>query len=197
MLSVVLSVAPAYMPGMHRHAHAVPARAGPIRADLQALSDAGLLDTISSAVAAAQLPGFEFAEPPPSPKFSHTFMNAVSFYLLLSGTCTFGPVIKMEIKARFEALPEKGEPMTLAARVPTSTFGWLQADMRLPLPPLEEFNAPHRIGARAGQPVFLCREDLALQFAEIERSVDFSHHYGEEVYICSHPLQKPSTAGVE
>ena len=108
-------------------------------------------------------------------------MHAVSFYLLLSGACTFGPVIKREIKARFEASPEESELRPLAARVPTSTFGWLQADMRLPLPPLDELNAPHPIGARAGQSLFLCREELALQFAEIERSADFSRHYGEDV----------------
>lgn len=75
-------------------------------------------------------------------------------------------------------------PSIAPAQTPASTFGWLQADLRMPLPPLADLET-HPIGMRAGQPVYLCRHTHAGQFLVIEHSKEFSEHYGENVFICS------------
>ena len=49
--------------------------------------------------------------------------------------------------------------------------------MRGPLPPLDELDRL-RVGLRDGHTLHLCRADEAVGFASIERSLDFSEHYG-------------------
>ena len=60
---------------------------------------------------------------------------------------------------------------------PRALAGWVQADLRGPLPPLDELDRL-RVGLRDGHTLHLCRADEAVGFASIERSLDFSEHYG-------------------
>lgn len=64
-------------------------------------------------------------------------------------------------------------------------FGMLQADMRVPLPSLEELKtACHQIGQLDGGRVFLCYEKLS---AGCVPSPEFSEHYQHDVYVCKPP----------
>ena len=75
----------------------------------------------------------------------------------------------------------------------------MQADLRGPLPPLEELDRL-RVGrtpaASGGHTLHLCRGDEAIGYASIERSLDFTEHYGEPVYICSME-ERPRLSGGE
>jgi len=80
---------------------------------------------------------------------------------------------------------------------PQSKFGWLNADLRQPLPQtIDELTEAFPIGIADGRRVYLCRiqPDLVDEahkqmaaFASIEVSKDFSDYYGEKVYICTEP----------
>jgi len=65
------------------------------------------------------------------------------------------------------------------ARVACS--GWVQADLRGPLPPLEDLDKL-RVGVKGGHTLHLCRGEEAVGYASIERSLDFSEHYGASLY---------------
>ena len=66
-----------------------------------------------------------------------------------------------------------------------SSFGWHQLDLRTPLPSLTELSqAEHPIGLRDGKRVYLCTARAATKYGVVERSSDFSDHYGSDVYIC-------------
>lgn len=66
-----------------------------------------------------------------------------------------------------------------------STFGWLHADLRTPLPSLEELrDACHLIGERDGHRMWLCASQSATSHKVCGTSNDFSTYYGEEVFVC-------------
>ena len=75
-------------------------------------------------------------------------------------------------------------------KAPVSSFGWIQADLRKPLPPIEELHE-HPIGFRDGRRVVLCTESYLIasrkMFETIEVSKDFTEHYeeSERVYVCT------------
>jgi hypothetical protein len=79
-----------------------------------------------------------------------------------------------------------GDAETEIASTKTNTFGWLQADLRMPLPPWEELKeACHLVGKHDGHYMFLCADasqDDGLTKCEV--SSDFSLHYGRQVYVC-------------
>ena len=61
-------------------------------------------------------------------------------------------------------------------------FGWLQADMRVPLPSFAELeNACHRIGNQDGREVYLCATAPSVRCQE---NAVFSEYYKQPVYIC-------------
>ena len=64
-----------------------------------------------------------------------------------------------------------------------SSFGWHHADLRTPLPPLSELTE-HQIGVRDGKLVYLCTARKAVGYGMVERSRDFSEHYGVPIYVC-------------
>ena len=98
-------------------------------------------------------------------------------YIAVSGAFTFG---RYAVRAK---LSDGKEQKTLLAKVPEASFGWLQADLRRPLPELEQLSE-HPIGIVGGRPVFLCSEEHALKYPKVEWSKDFSDHYGVPVYVC-------------
>ena len=68
-----------------------------------------------------------------------------------------------------------------------TTFGWLHADMRVPLPPLAELRQScHPIGEYEGRLMYLCGSDQPIDgnLTECEQSNDFSKFYGTPVYLC-------------
>ena len=63
-------------------------------------------------------------------------------------------------------------------------FGWLNADMSVPLPTLQALEQSCvRVGQLRGSTFYLCKEKSA-GFQACELSPDFTRHYGESVYIC-------------
>ena len=69
----------------------------------------------------------------------------------------------------------------------TDGFGWLQADMRMPLPSWEELQqACHLVGDHNGHFMYLCaspQQDSTLETCEI--SEDFTQYYKNTVYVCA------------
>ena len=106
--------------------------------------------------------------------------------------------VRVTIPARHRHQPTRRTPLTDVAHHCACT-GWVQADLRGPLPPLEELDRL-RVGrtpaASGGHTLHLCRGDEAIGYASIERSLDFSEHYGEPVYICSME-ERPRLSGGE
>eukprot|EP00320_Phaeocystis_rex_P014535 CAMPEP_0119060678 /NCGR_PEP_ID=MMETSP1178-20130426/4617_1 /TAXON_ID=33656 /ORGANISM="unid sp, Strain CCMP2000" /LENGTH=183 /DNA_ID=CAMNT_0007041807 /DNA_START=44 /DNA_END=595 /DNA_ORIENTATION=- len=109
--------------------------------------------------------------------FSRHLFNAIMGYMAVDTTVFAARIVKRRIQ------PGVHEAARLAAAPPTK-FGWVQADLRGPLPPLDDLDRL-RVGLRDGHTLHLCRANQAITFASIERSLDFSEHYGEPVYICS------------
>ena len=74
-----------------------------------------------------------------------------------------------------------------AGAKPTDGFGWLQADMRMPLPSWEELQqACHLVGDHNGHFMYLCaspQQDSTLETCEI--SEDFTQYYKNTVYLCA------------
>lgn len=73
-------------------------------------------------------------------------------------------------------------------------FGWLHADLRVPLPPYEDLkNSCHLIGAGVGDhegyQMYLCASKAPSDsnLSSCELSQDFTKHYGNPVYLCRSP----------
>ena len=67
--------------------------------------------------------------------------------------------------------------------VAAQQFGYLNADLSVPLPPLKELSdSCHRIGAKEGSTFYLCGQP-SQQFS-CALSESFSEYYGESVYVC-------------
>jgi len=81
----------------------------------------------------------------------------------------------------------------LATRRSATAFGWLHADMRVPLPSLEELRqACHFIGEHENRQVYLCTTEQpdAEGLDSCELSDDFTKHYGTNIYLCrGRPVQ--------
>eukprot|EP00316_Scyphosphaera_apsteinii_P022126 CAMPEP_0119309702 /NCGR_PEP_ID=MMETSP1333-20130426/16115_1 /TAXON_ID=418940 /ORGANISM="Scyphosphaera apsteinii, Strain RCC1455" /LENGTH=156 /DNA_ID=CAMNT_0007313715 /DNA_START=102 /DNA_END=572 /DNA_ORIENTATION=+ len=66
-----------------------------------------------------------------------------------------------------------------------SQFGWLHADLRTPLPTLDELQSScHLVGVREGHQMYLCSKESMATTTICSKSEDFSEYYGTEVYIC-------------
>tara|TARA_B100000780_G_scaffold226953_1_gene166183 strand:- start:250 stop:696 length:447 start_codon:yes stop_codon:yes gene_type:complete len=64
------------------------------------------------------------------------------------------------------------------------SFGWLNADMSVPLPTLQALeDSCVRVGKLRGSTFYLCKQKSE-GFQACELSVDFTQHYGENVYVC-------------
>ena len=96
--------------------------------------------------------------------------------------------ITLGVAVQLFAVPESQETDTADSKSSgVSGFGWLQADLRMPLPSLEELQQTcHLVGNHQGKHVFLCAD--AGQDAELSGcaiSDDFSTYYGQPVYVCA------------
>uniref|UniRef100_A0A7S2CM44 Store-operated calcium entry-associated regulatory factor n=1 Tax=Haptolina brevifila TaxID=156173 RepID=A0A7S2CM44_9EUKA len=68
-----------------------------------------------------------------------------------------------------------------------SEFGWLHADMRIPLPTLADLRLScHLIGQHDGHHMYLCssRQPSDSMLGNCELSEDFTAYYGAEVFVC-------------
>ena len=129
---------------IHGPALPQPLRVAPTMA-LAELSDLALAlppTAFGNAPTFSSLP-LEMPQYAPHPKFSHTLMGAVGAYTLLNAVCTFSPVIKRRLAG------EDSTTRFLLSR-PEASFGWLQADLRNPLPALSELTE-HPIGFHNGK----------------------------------------------
>jgi len=65
-------------------------------------------------------------------------------------------------------------------------FGWLQADLRMPLPSFAELkDACHLVGSWKGNAMFLCSSPQQMgATTHCEQSADFTEYYGQPVYVC-------------
>ena len=64
-----------------------------------------------------------------------------------------------------------------------ANFGYLNADLSVPLPTMEELkDSCHRIGVKAGSTFYLCAQPSE-KYA-CAQSESFSEYYGEHVYVC-------------
>ena len=105
---------------------------------------------------------------------SGTMLDGIAVYLVFAFVWH---VIRPKLMRPKDAHPQE--------QAPGATFGWLQADMRVPLPPLAELaDACHLIGTDKGEPVFLCATAQRDGFGGCARSDDFSTFYGQSVYVC-------------
>jgi hypothetical protein len=75
-------------------------------------------------------------------------------------------------------------------------FGWLHADLRVPLPPIDELrHACHLIGEHESHQMFLCGTSKPAEgnIDSCEASHDFTKYYGETIYLCRGPKIVRST----
>jgi hypothetical protein len=66
-------------------------------------------------------------------------------------------------------------------------FGWLQADLRVPLPTLSDLrDSCHLIGQHDGYHMYLCgqRQPDDAKMTNCAISQDFTTYYGTQVYVC-------------
>ena len=65
-------------------------------------------------------------------------------------------------------------------------FGWLHADMRVPLPTWEELQVScYRVGEMDSRAIYLCGSSSGQPgLTGCEPSSDFTKHYGKPVYVC-------------
>ena len=101
--------------------------------------------------------------------------GAAGTYLLLSGVFQSAGVFK----------PASASPSYRELKYADAlqNFGWLKADLRMPLPDLAELQgACHRIGTmhENGHTLYLCAD----KSPGCQQSRDFSDHYKQPVYIC-------------
>lgn len=133
-------------------------------------------------------------EAEPHTPFSRHLFNAIMTYIAIDGAIAFAPIISR----KFSRTPEADAAKRLAkrlAKVPDTSFGFLQADLRLPLPPLEELHM-HPVGRRGSYELYLCRHEHAGRFLTIERSIEFSDHFGTPAPLTHEPAGRPLTQHV-
>ena len=81
-----------------------------------------------------------------------------------------------------------GKPEEVDGKPETKTtgFGWLQADLRMPLPAWAELQEQcFLVGTWHGQSMYLCATAGGEGFSDCQVSNDFSKYYGKEVYVCA------------
>ena len=91
--------------------------------------------------------------------------------------------------------PSKAYEEKVAKRADAAVagFGWLQADMSVPLPSFAELaDSCHRIGVKEGATFYLCGQPS--ENFSCALSDDFSEYYGERVYVCRQVSPSPSIA---
>lgn len=69
------------------------------------------------------------------------------------------------------------------------SFGWLQADLRMPLPSFAELqDACHLVGSWKGHNMFLCSSAQQMgSTTSCKQSADFTEYYGQPVFVCEGP----------
>ena len=109
-------------------------------------------------------------------------VEAPSFNIMMAGACLLYAFARVfRATGVFQPASKAPSAKELAHNKKLSNFGWLQADLRMPLPSWEELEtACHRIGTQEGQNVYLC----AHESPGCQVSTDFTEHYCHPVYIC-------------
>lgn len=76
-------------------------------------------------------------------------------------------------------------------RAQKQVFGWIHADLRVPLPKYEDLQTGchligQGVGDHEGYPMYLCasKQPTLDGLSQCELSTDFTKHYGANVYLC-------------
>jgi len=166
-----------------------PAAARP--SQRRARPSVALIDVSTMVIAAQELPP-EFADfswsPPAHVWFVHPGKWTAAENLIgCAAAYAFGQAVAA-LHCGISAVlsDEQPEPTTLLEAVPESSFGWHDADLRMPLPAYSDLDE-HPIGVRDGHRVYLCTAAAAARnykACTVELSKDFSEYYGHSVFIC-------------
>ena len=118
------------------------------------------------------------------PEFSDTvFSEGTSESMQLMQFFCFG-FVRASMFATNMHVPEDEEEVTPSEEAAPSPFGWLQADLRVPLPEWEELTQTcHLIGSDGDHLMYLCAKPEA-SLSECQPSTDFSAYYAHQVFIC-------------
>jgi len=86
---------------------------------------------------------------------------------------------------------------TLDTKRSAKDFGWIHADLRMPLPSLAELqDGCYRIGEQNDHYMYICANMGQQGLEGCEESADFSRHFGQTVYVCrGGPVQDIHGAG--
>ena len=105
---------------------------------------------------------------------------APSGNMLMAATCVAFAAAKM---TRVSSLDQKLVALKEEKRKKMGEFGWLQRDVRIPLPTLAELEMScHQIGMQDGMARYLCLEPAN---EDCVQSTAFSEHYEQPVFICA------------
>ena len=105
---------------------------------------------------------------------------AIFFVAVSAGVFFLTNMVEVEEDDGASRTPNPSKPAKA-----TDGFGWLQADMRMPLPPWEELQqACHLVGDHHGHFMYLCANPQQ-EYETCELSDDFSKYYKHDVYVCA------------
>lgn len=135
------------------------------------------------------LPDGFMPEPVYHTPFSRHLFNAIMGYITIDGVLAFAPVITRKFSRTPEADAAKRLTKRLA-KVPDTSFSWLHCPNALPLPPLEGLEM-YRVGQRGAHELYLCRHDHAGRFLTVEKSIEFSDHFGARAQPTHEPVPWP------
>ena len=113
------------------------------------------------------------------PSFNFFEFSAIMLWLLVA--------VSFIIKQRDpdEAAQRQVPAISTSESERLSTFGWLNADLRTPLPTLAALREScHMVGVRDGFQMLLCTADSDRGVGACAESKDFSAYYGAPVYVC-------------
>ena len=147
-----------------------PARASPTTAvlDLPPEEVAKLFDSGDAAAGVADAAGM------------HPLLDAAIFLITLNVAISF-------FGGFGDGLADEDDPdkLELASSRKETEFGWLQADLRMPLPSWKELqDACHLVGSFRGKYMYLCASSEPSDYDGCAVSKDFSEYYGNTVYVC-------------
>ena len=164
------------LPALARAALPAPARAAGLT--LPALAPAARAGT---ALRMLSDPSFNFFE------FTATTFKSLVILLGLEFVLWLLVAVSFIIKQRDpdEAAQRQVPAISTSESERLSTFGWLNADLRTPLPTLAALREScHMVGVRDGFQMLLCTADSDRGVGACAESKDFSAYYGAPVYVC-------------
>ena len=112
---------------------------------------------------------------------SHPLLDAAIFFIALNVALSFFGRVEVDI----EGAEDGDDRLELADSRKDTSFGWLHADMRMPLPPYKDLEgACHLVGSHRGKYMWLCATAGGEGYTSCNESRDFTEYYGKTVWVC-------------